>query len=69
MAKRFPGLIIWSMLNKMGIHLNHFKDLEDLMNITWDANPARICIVGEGVSKNYNKQAMRFSPALTHYVI
>ncbi len=63
------GLGMQVMFNKRGINLNHFDDLQEMVNIAWDANPAAVCIVGGGVPKNYIMQAMQFSPASAQYAI
>jgi len=63
------GLGMQVMFNKRGINLNHFDDLQEMVNIAWDANPAGICIVGGGVPKNYIMQAMQFSPTSAKYAI
>ncbi len=63
------GLGMQLMFNKRGINPNHFDDLQEMINIAWDANPAGICIVGGGVPKNYIMQAMQFSPASAQFAI
>ncbi len=63
------GLGMQIMFNKRGINPNHFDDLQEMINIAWDANPAGICIVGGGVPKNYIMQSMQFSPASAQYAI
>ncbi len=63
------GLGMQLMFNLRGINPNHFDDLQEMINIAWDANPAGICIVGGGVPKNYIMQSMQFSPASAQYAI
>ena len=51
------------------VNLNHFQDLQDMINIAWDAKTAGVCIIGGGVPKNYIFQAMQFSPNSSQYAI
>jgi len=51
------------------VNLNHFQDLQDMINLAWDAKTAGICIIGGGVPKNYVFQAMQFSPNSAQYAI
>jgi deoxyhypusine synthase len=51
------------------VNLNHFQDLQDMINLAWDAKTAGVCIIGGGVPKNYIFQAMQFSPNSSQYAI
>jgi deoxyhypusine synthase len=51
------------------VNLNHFQDLQDMINLAWDAKTAGVCIIGGGVPKNYVFQAMQFSPNSSQYAI
>jgi deoxyhypusine synthase len=51
------------------LNLNHFQDLQDMINLAWDAKTAGVCIIGGGVPKNYIFQAMQFSPNSSQYAI
>lgn len=51
------------------VNLNHFQDLQDMINLAWDAKKAGVCIIGGGVPKNYIFQAMQFSPNSSQYAI
>jgi deoxyhypusine synthase len=51
------------------INLNHFQDLKDMINTSWDAKIAGVCIVGGGVPKNYVFQSLQFSPNQAQYAI
>ncbi len=51
------------------VNLNHFQDLQDMINLAWDAKSAGVCIIGGGVPKNYILQAMQFSPNSAQYAI
>ncbi len=51
------------------LNLNHFDDLQDMINTAWDCERAGVFIVGGGVPKNFIFQAMQFSPNSASYVV
>lgn len=63
------GLAMQLNFSKRNLNLNHFADLNDMINMAWDAKTAGVCIVGGGVPKNYIFQAMQFSPNQARYAI
>ncbi|MHA1340377.1 MAG: deoxyhypusine synthase family protein [Promethearchaeota archaeon] len=63
------GLAMQLAFHNRNLNLNHFKDLNEMINIAWDCKHAGICIVGGGVPKNYVFQAMQFSPNQAQYAI
>jgi len=63
------GLAMQLMFHNKNINLNHFKDLNEIINIAWDSKYSGVFIVGGGVPKNYIFQAMQFSPNQAQYAI
>lgn len=63
------GLGMQVMFRFKQANLNHFRDLDEMINRAWDADPAGVCIVGGGVPKNYAFQALQFSPSNAQYAI
>ncbi|MHA1733756.1 MAG: deoxyhypusine synthase family protein [Promethearchaeota archaeon] len=63
------GLGMQVMFNFKGANLNHFKDVDEIVNRAWDANPAGVVIVGGGVPKNFVFQALQFSPTNAKYAV
>lgn len=63
------GLGMQLMFRYPGLNLNHFEDLNDMINTAWDAQIPGVFICGGGVPKNFIFQAMQFSPTSAQYVI
>ncbi|MBN2157156.1 MAG: deoxyhypusine synthase family protein [Candidatus Lokiarchaeota archaeon] len=63
------GLAMQLSFSYPKINLNHFQDLQDMINLAWDAKTAGVCIIGGGVPKNYVLQAMQFSPNSAQFAI
>ena len=51
------------------MNLNFFEDLQNMINVAWDAKSAGVMIVGGGVPKNFIFQAMQFTPSSAKYVV
>jgi len=51
------------------MNLNHFEDLNDMINTAWDTKVPGVFILGGGVPKNFIFQAMQFSPNSAKYVV
>ncbi|MBD3350078.1 MAG: deoxyhypusine synthase [Candidatus Lokiarchaeota archaeon] len=63
------GLAMQVHFSNNNLNLNHFSDLNEMINYAWDAEIAGVCIVGGGVPKNYIFQAMQFSPNQASFAI
>ena len=63
------GLAMQIGFHHQTINLNHFKDMLDMVNLSWDAKKAGVCIVGGGVPKNFILQSLQFSPNSASYAI
>ena len=63
------GLALQLGFHHQKIHLNHFKDMLDMVNLAWDAKKAGVCIVGGGVPKNFIMQSLQFCPNSATYAI
>ena len=63
------GLALQLGFHHQKIHLNHFKDMLDMVNLAWDAKKAGVCIVGGGVPKNFIMQSLQFCPNSAAYAI
>ncbi|MFX0001164.1 MAG: deoxyhypusine synthase family protein [Candidatus Hodarchaeota archaeon] len=63
------GLALQLGFHHQKINLNHFADMLEMVNLSWDAKVAGICIVGGGVPKNFIMQSLQFSPNSAAYAI
>ncbi|MCX8193982.1 MAG: deoxyhypusine synthase [Candidatus Pacearchaeota archaeon] len=56
------GLMIWGQLiRKKKIALDFFKDLAEIIELSWSAKKTAVLYVGGGVPKNYIQQALQFT--------
>lgn len=60
------GLMVWGQLiRKRKIELDFFKDLAEIIEISWSAKKTAVLYIGGGVPKNYIQQALQFTkPAI-----
>jgi deoxyhypusine synthase len=63
------GLALQLGFHHKNLNLNHFKDMLEMVNLTWEAKKAGVCIVGGGVPKNFIFQSMQFCPNSASYAI
>ncbi|MBD3312364.1 deoxyhypusine synthase [archaeon] len=63
------GLAVQIALNHQRIVLDYFKDLRELINLAWDAEPAGFVLIGGGVPKNHIMQALQFTPNNASYAV
>ncbi len=63
------GLGMQLMFIHPNLNLNHFEDLNEMINLAWDSIDPGVFICGGGVPKNFIFQAMQFSPNSAKYVI
>lgn len=63
------GLAVQIALNHQKIVLDYFKDLRELINLAWDADPAGFVLIGGGVPKNHIMQALQFTPNNASYAV
>jgi deoxyhypusine synthase len=63
------GLAMQLGFHFQNLNLNHFKDMLEMVNITWEAKEAGVCIVGGGVPKNFILQSLQFCPNSAKYAI
>ncbi|MFX1325851.1 MAG: deoxyhypusine synthase family protein [Promethearchaeota archaeon] len=63
------GLALQLGFHHQNLNLNHFKDMLEMVNLTWDAKKAGVCIVGGGVPKNFIMQSLQFCPNSAEYAI
>ena len=63
------GLGMQLMFRYPNINLNHFEDLNEMINKAWDTKVPGVFICGGGVPKNFIFQAMQFSPNSAKYVV
>jgi deoxyhypusine synthase len=63
------GLGMQLMFRYPGLNLNHFEDLNEMINTAWDTKVPGVFILGGGVPKNFIFQAMQFSPNSAKYVV
>ncbi len=56
------GLMVWGQLiRKKKISLDFFKDLAEIIELSWGSKKTAILYVGGGVPKNYIQQALQFT--------
>ncbi len=63
------GLAMQLLFKYPNLNLNHFEDLNEMINKAWDTKSPGIFICGGGVPKNFIFQSMQFSPNSAKYVI
>ena len=63
------GLGMQLMFLNPGLNLNHFEDLNEMINTAWDSKKPGVFICGGGVPKNFIFLAMQFSPNSAKYVV
>ncbi|MGB9708085.1 MAG: deoxyhypusine synthase [Candidatus Pacearchaeota archaeon] len=56
------GLMVWGQLiRKKRINLDFFKDLAEIIELSWSSKKTAVLYVGGGVPKNYIQQALQFT--------
>lgn len=63
------GLMVWGqMIRNRKISMNHFDDLNEIIELAWSSKKTGVIYVGGGVPKNYIQQAMQFSKSADYAV-
>ncbi len=63
------GLALQLGFHNRGLNLNHFKDMLELVDISWEAKSSGVCIIGGGTPKNFIFQSQQFCPNSAKYAI
>ncbi|MBY9007197.1 MAG: deoxyhypusine synthase family protein [Candidatus Lokiarchaeota archaeon] len=63
------GLALQLGFHNRELNLNHFKDMLELIDISWEAKSSGVCIVGGGTPKNFIFQSQQFCPNSAKYAI